>query len=92
MSDPIKNLAAQAHQATLAVYRKRMETEFAGDVIFSDMYDQKFGELIIAECINIIKPTSHHEAWAQSYLGGVDGLELLDGKIVDIKKHFGVNI
>ena len=50
----------------------------------------KFSALIVQECINIVAPTSHHNAWAQSYLGGVDGLELLDSKIRDIKKHFGV--
>jgi hypothetical protein len=49
-----------------------------------------FAELIVRECIDIVKPTQHHEAWAQSYLGGVDGLDLLYSKIKDIKKHFGV--
>ena len=51
---------------------------------------EKFAQLIAQECIDIIKPTSHHEVWAQSYLGGVDGLELLEVKVADIKKHFGV--
>jgi hypothetical protein len=51
---------------------------------------QKFVELIIKECANIVKPTSNHEAFAQNYLGGVDGLELLDSKIKNIKQHFGV--
>jgi hypothetical protein len=51
---------------------------------------EKFAELIVAECITIVKPTQHHEVWAQSYLGGVDGLDLLYSKVKDIKKHFGV--
>ena len=51
---------------------------------------EKFAELIVKECTDIVKPTSHHEVWAQSYLGGVDGLDLLHSKIKDIKKHFGV--
>jgi hypothetical protein len=51
---------------------------------------KKFFELIVRECIDIVKPTSDHEAFAQNYLGGVDGLELLDGKIKNIKQHFGV--
>jgi hypothetical protein len=46
--------------------------------------------LVIKECIEVVKPTQHHEAWAPSYLGGVDGLELLDGKIKIIKTHFGI--
>jgi hypothetical protein len=45
---------------------------------------------VIDECINIVKPTSHHEIWAQSYMGGVDGLELLYGKVEDIKKRFDI--
>ena len=51
---------------------------------------KKFAELIVRECINIIKPTQHHEAFAQGYLGDVDGLELLDSKVKQIKQHFGV--
>jgi hypothetical protein len=51
---------------------------------------EKFAEKIVRECINIVKPTSDHEAFAQNYLGGVDGLELLEGKIKNIKQHFGV--
>jgi hypothetical protein len=52
----------------------------------------KFAELIVEECINIVKPTSHHEVWAQSYLGGVDGVDLLYSKVKEIKKHFGVEL
>ena len=51
---------------------------------------EKFAQLIVQECIGVVEPTSHHEVWAQSYLGGVDGLELLDSKVKQIKKHFGV--
>lgn len=51
---------------------------------------RKFAELIIRECIGIVNPTQHHEMWAQSYLGGVDGLDLLYGKVKAIKEHFGV--
>ena len=49
-----------------------------------------FAELIVQECIDIVKPTQHHEAWAHSYLGGVDGLELLEDKCSKIKQHFGI--
>ena len=52
--------------------------------------EEVFAELIVRECIDIVKPTQHHEAWAQSYLGGVDGLELLDSRVEKIKQHFGV--
>ena len=50
----------------------------------------EFAELIIGECLKQVEPTQHHQVWAQSYLGGVDGLDLLSSKIKDIKKHFGV--
>jgi len=46
--------------------------------------------LLVKDCMDIVKPTSHHEVWAQSYLGGVDGLELLGSKVKQIKQHFGV--
>ena len=49
-----------------------------------------FAELIVEECLGIVKPTPDHEVWAQSYLGGVDGLELLEDKVKKIKQHFGV--
>jgi hypothetical protein len=49
-----------------------------------------FAKLVVQECIGVVNPTGHHEAWAQSYLGGVDGLDLLYSKIKDIKNHFGV--
>lgn len=51
---------------------------------------ERFAELIVQECIDLVNPTSHHEAWAQSYLGGVDGLELLYSKSALIKQHFGI--
>jgi hypothetical protein len=51
---------------------------------------QKFAELIVRECMGIVKPTSHHEAFAQGYMGDVDGLDLLYSKVKQIKEHFGV--
>ena len=51
----------------------------------------RFAELIVQECIDLVRPTSHHEVWAQSYLGGVDGLELLHSKVVLIKQYFGID-
>lgn len=52
---------------------------------------EKFAELIIEECIKQVEPTQHHEVWAQSYLGGVDGLDLLYSKVKQIKEYFGVD-
>jgi hypothetical protein len=50
----------------------------------------EFTELIVKECLSIVEPTQHHQAFAQGYLGDVEGLELLDGKVKQIKQHFGV--
>jgi hypothetical protein len=54
MNERIRELALLAHSDALESYRERMKTEFAGDVIFSDMYDQKFAELIVQECISSV--------------------------------------
>ena len=61
-----------------------------GNMSHNDL--KKFAELIVRECIDIVKPTNHHEVWAQSYLGGVDGLELLEDKCNKIKQHFGIEL
>ena len=53
---------------------------------------ETFAQLIVRECINIVKPTQHHEAYAQDYLGDVEGLELLEGRVEQIKEHFGVDL
>jgi hypothetical protein len=53
---------------------------------------EQFARLIVKECIGIVEPTDHHEVWAQSYLGGVDGLELLEDKCNKIKQHFGIEL
>ena len=76
MNDKIKQLALQAGQGEPF----HIPPEFI----------EKFAELIVRECIKQVEPTQHHEVWAQSYLGGVDGLDLLYSKVKEIKRHFGV--
>lgn len=52
---------------------------------------EKFAELIIQEICTLIKPD---EEWRRDaswgYIGGEEGVELLDGAISTIKGHFGV--
>ena len=67
----------------------KQEHEYATYIV-PDPIKEKFARLIVAECVAIVKPTNHHEVWAQSYLGGVDGLELLEDKCNKIKQHFGI--
>ena len=64
----------------------------ANDGVCWNFDKEKFAEFIVRECIDIVKPTPHHEAYPQCYLGDVDGLELLENKVKKIKEHFGVDI
>lgn len=64
----------------------------ANDGVCWNFDKEKFAELIVRECIDIVKPTPHHEAFPQCYLGDVDGLELLENKVKKIKEHFGVDL
>jgi hypothetical protein len=83
MNEKIRELAEQAGPNTEEELNDDRTNIYVIDV-------EKFAELIVRECMDIVKPTSHHEVWAQSYLGGVDGLELLGSKVKKIKEHFGV--
>ena len=82
MNERIRDLALSAHSDALESYRERMKTEFAGDVIFSDMYDQKFAELIVRECVE------------QASIGNGHGNNQWDRALTfagkNIKEHFGV--
>ena len=49
-STVIAKLADQAHEEMAVKYAERMKTEYPGDVIFYDMFNQRFAELIIQEC------------------------------------------
>jgi len=56
MTDRIKALGRQASKLALEEYYARQKTEFVGDVIYSDIYDQKLADLIIQECSIALKP------------------------------------
>jgi hypothetical protein len=75
MNERIRELMAEAD-------RKCSETR--------GIYDEILAQLIVKECLSIVEPTQHHQAFAPSYLGDVEGLELLENKVTQIKKHFGV--
>ena len=77
MNERIRDLALSAHSDALESYRERMKTEFAGDVIFSDMYDQKFAELIVRECMEWCDAHATINGSAQQVRNS-------------IKNHFGV--
>ena len=56
MNERIKELGLQASALALEEYRTRQKTEFAGDVIYSDIYDQKLAALIVRECEIALSP------------------------------------
>lgn len=54
MNERIRELGLQASALALEEYRIRQKTEFAGDVIYSDIYDQKLAALIVRECVKVM--------------------------------------
>ena len=50
-----------------------------------------FAELIIKECIKLIEPTEEHRLEPHYYMGGLEGVQLLEATVDDIKKHFWSN-
>lgn len=96
MNEKIKELAEQAGIKRVDLHYTEEQppytiVSYRGSPDNSDPL-AKFAELIVGECIDIVNPTDHHEVWAQSYLGGVDGLELLEDKCNKIKQHFGIEL
>lgn len=84
MNDKIKEIAQKA----------RIKDHWSvdeGRYLTNYLDEQKFAELIIQEICTLIKPD---EEWRRDaswgYLGGEEGVELLDGAISTIKGHFGV--
>jgi hypothetical protein len=67
MNKRIKALGRQASKLALEEYHTRQKTEFVGDVIYSDIYDQKFAELIVKECVDVISDAVNHREPASTY-------------------------
>lgn len=49
----IAKIADQAHEESNVIYHERLKTERADNVIFFDIFNQRFAELIIKECIAV---------------------------------------
>lgn len=73
----IQELAQQAHEYSCAEYTKRLETETADKIFFNEIFNQKFAELVVRECIDTISDCS---------------IEYCTRPLIvsEIKKHFGV--
>ena len=79
---PIAAIADQAHNEMNVKYAERMKTEHPSDVVFYDMFNQQFAELVIQECIKIMhtneripegffypKPAHIHELSIKQHFG-----------------------
>jgi hypothetical protein len=77
MNERIQELSKLAHDQALGIYRKRMETEFPGDVIFYEIYDRLFAASIVQECMSVVEDAVDHREPASTYVG-------------KIQQHFGV--
>jgi hypothetical protein len=61
------------------------------DELEKDLFIRRFAELIVRECISLIEPDKEHREDASwGYIGGEEGVELLDGSVRRIKRHFGI--
>jgi hypothetical protein len=80
----IAKIADQAHEEMSVRYTERMKTEFPGDVIFYDMFNQKFAELIIQECVKVMH-TNERIPKEFFYPKSAQIHELA------IKQHFGID-
>jgi len=60
--------------------------------LYGRHFDQeKFAELIVQECIDIVAPSNYRRAYPENYLGGIDCLYTLDDRVRKIKQHFGID-
>ena len=60
--------------------------EFLDVYTFSGEELKAFYRAVVTECIEAIKPTEYHEAYAQNFLGEFEGLELLHLRVGILKK------
>jgi hypothetical protein len=84
MNQRILEIADKAQKQAYAVYMKRMETEFPGDVIFHDIYNSLFAEMIVWECAEQSMSIGRYNTPS-----GVTP-DLSIAIAVGLKKHFGV--
>jgi hypothetical protein len=93
MNEQIKELARKAGIGVLYDYSEQDDLDgFSPHAGVCDLKDiNKFAELLIQEICKLIEPD---EEWRKDaswgYLGGEEGVHLLDGAISTIKGHFGV--
>jgi HAMP domain-containing protein len=81
MNERIRALANQAHEYALGMYDTRIATEGQSNVLFYQIRDDKFAELIVRECMEVAHPKlTDVGEWAA-------GMRLVQQRL---KQHFGV--
>jgi hypothetical protein len=61
----VAQLADQAHEESNVIYYEQLKTQKADQVIFYDIFNQKFAELILQECLDVMhKSTDLNQASA----------------------------
>ena len=75
MNEHTRALANQAHEYALGVYNTRIATEGQDNVLFYQIRDDKFAELVVQECAE----------WVNNNVGLID-----EEARADLLKHFGV--
>ena len=81
MNEKIRELANQAHEYALGMYDTRIATEGQSNVLFYQIRDDKFAELIVRECVKVAHPKlTDVGEWAA-------GMRLVQQRL---KQHFGV--
>lgn len=84
MNELIKELADTAHKQAYEIYTERLSKEKADQVIFYDIFNQKFTELIIEECCDIIAENEYN------LIPGFMHRMTAYAEMALLKKHFGV--
>ena len=82
----IARLADQAHEESNTIYNERLKIKRADEVIFYDIFNQRFAELIVQEClaqIDTVRDGCDEDGDHQQALGA-------DWAGLAVARHFGV--
>lgn len=80
MNERIHELMELASETATTYYAGR------GNITETYFDKRKFARLVIEHCISIVEPSEHHRAYANDYIAGVEGLDLLDAVTVRLKR------
>ncbi len=85
-------MSSTKFQSTVeAIEAKAFEMSRQPDgLVPSGVFATNFAALVAEHVLELMEPTQHHKAFAQGYLGGVDGVEMLEGKIAQTREAIGL--